>query len=114
MESSNGNLAPDGDTSDAGIQCRVSGARSRSTPQAPGAQGCTTTALAVLDCAIRHAPTNTVINKTLLEINVLTKDAGIAGILPVLCPTLALDPDTGCGSAVSCVEFARFCALERA
>ena len=40
------------------------------------AQGCMPTALAVLDCAIRHAPANTVIKKTFREINALTKDAG--------------------------------------
>jgi len=40
------------------------------------AQGCTPTALAVLDCAIRHAPANTVLKNTLIEINMLTKGAG--------------------------------------
>ena len=50
------------------------------------AQGCTPTALAVLDCAIRQAPANSVLDKTLNEINELNKEAadcrGFTCILP--------------------------------
>jgi len=50
------------------------------------AQGCTPTALAVLDCAIRQAPANTVLDKTLNEINELNNEAvdcrGFTCILP--------------------------------
>ena len=40
------------------------------------AQGCTQAALAVLECAVRGAPANTVLEETLLEINGLTQGAG--------------------------------------
>ena len=56
------------------------------------AQGCTTTALAVLDCAIRHAPANTVINKTLLEINVLRKNSGHCRDFACVLPDAGMRP----------------------
>jgi len=40
------------------------------------AQGCTQAALAVLECAIRGAPANTILEKTVLEINELTQRTG--------------------------------------
>ena len=50
------------------------------------AQGCTPTALAVLECAIKQAPANSVLDKTLNEINELNKEAadcrGFTCILP--------------------------------
>jgi len=43
------------------------------------AQGCTQTALTVLDCAIKGASANTVLEETLLEINRLHKETGSCG-----------------------------------